>query len=245
MHLQINELQLKEESVKRCILESNQGEVLNYEPSSNTIIKYQDKIIERYDNKCSIRMYSINNTHAGVWKITVYIVQNQNKTGERKSPASYNDGVISREEVFVFHLHTVQVNLALYRRFFFLPFLFSFSSFLFFVIYLTLFPTACAVRRHTTNLVVWPAAASDRLREYQSRARPRCIEDHRIFFGNKRDRGFCDNRRYEEYIRLVFQRRRAIPTENIEAYEGMYVSMKHNENYENLTACSLMKLKVR
>jgi len=125
MNLEIKELQLKQESVKRCVLESNQGEVLNYKP--NNQYNFQNKIIRAFDNMCSIRMYSINNSHAGVWKITAYVVQNKS-IDVTSSP--YNDGVTSREEVFVFHLHTVQVNLALYRRFFF-PFFFSLFFFFF------------------------------------------------------------------------------------------------------------------
>jgi len=108
MYLQMKELQLKEENVKRCVVENNQGEVLNYKP--NTKIQFQDKIIIA-DDVCSIRMYNINNTYAGIWKITTYSVpkQDQNKTDEDETMISYDGGVISREEVF--HVHTVQVNL--------------------------------------------------------------------------------------------------------------------------------------
>jgi len=48
----------------------------------------------------------------------------------------------------------------------------------------------------------------------------------------------------EEYIRLAFQTKMNPSTQYIEVYEGMYVNMKHNENYKNLTACSLIRHKV-
>lgn len=37
----------------------------------------------------------------------------------------------------------------------------------------------------------------------------------------------------------VFQMMNALPSQYVEVYDGHYISMKHNENYENLTACNL------
>ncbi|XP_011336074.2 uncharacterized protein LOC105278577 [Ooceraea biroi] len=125
----------KNETVKKCILETNQGEVLDYNPANYDIIRDDIELID--SDTCSIRIYRINNTHAGIWKITTYIVQNHED--EKKISNQNGD---SKEEVFMFHLH-------------------------------------------------------------------------------------------------VRQTKKAVPSQYIEAYDGHYISMKHIENYENLTACNL------
>lgn len=43
-----------------------------------------------------------------------------------------------------------------------------------------------------------------------------------------------------DYMRIsLFQKTVTMPSENVEVYDGHYVSMRHLENYENLTACIL------
>ncbi|XP_071582681.1 uncharacterized protein, partial [Temnothorax nylanderi] len=72
---------LKAESVgnaSRCILETNRGEKLEYMP------RYQirDDIESIDDKTCSIRINKANDSHAGAWKVTAYIVKKSEKNEE-------------------------------------------------------------------------------------------------------------------------------------------------------------------
>lgn len=105
---------LKAESVGntlRCTLETNRGEKLEYVPKYHQI----RGDIECIDKKtCSFRINKVNDTHAGVWKVTSYTVRQESKENEENDFNLLDDDVTS--EVFLFKLYIHQVNLTPHRR---------------------------------------------------------------------------------------------------------------------------------
>lgn len=92
----------------KCLLETNQGDVLEYKPNYGKIREDIECIdYGRRDKTCSIGIEKVNSTHAGVWKLMAHTTQNNTQTVFRGDNAK-------KVETFTFLLY-IQVNLASYR----------------------------------------------------------------------------------------------------------------------------------
>lgn len=95
-----------DKNVTRCVLTTNQGEVLDYRPGQGNIARDIDAI--DYYGMCSVTIRSANRTHAGIWQIKAKTAPDD---GYRTNT---HDDNATAEKTFAFNLY-VQVNLVLHR----------------------------------------------------------------------------------------------------------------------------------
>ncbi|XP_029665138.1 uncharacterized protein LOC115236680 isoform X3 [Formica exsecta] len=96
-------VELKVESVGKafkCILETNQGEKLEYMPGCH-LIRGDIECIDKRNETCTLRINKANDTHAGMWKVTAYTAKKENE----ENIDSFDD---ITPEVFLFSLYIRQ-----------------------------------------------------------------------------------------------------------------------------------------